>query len=68
MAKEDTGQSDWLPTGKGLLTFRDVQEAIRGIEEINADYEQHRRVARLLAEQYFAAERILPLLLEEAMS
>lgn len=65
---QDTGQSDWLPTGEGLLTFRDVPEALRGIEVINADYEGHCRAARLLAEQYFAAERVLPLLLEEATS
>jgi hypothetical protein len=65
---EDTGQHDWLPVGEGLLTFRDVPEALRGIEAVNADYERHRRAARRLAEEYFATDRVLPPLLEAAVS
>lgn len=65
---QDTGLSDWLPAGEGLLTFRDVSEALHGIETVNADYERHRRAARQMAEQYFAAERVLPPLLEAAMN
>ena len=64
---QDTGLSDWLPIGEGLLTFRDVPEALQGIEIINSDYEQHRRAARLLAEQYFSADRVLMSLLQSAM-
>jgi hypothetical protein len=64
---QDTGLGDWLPTGEGLLTFSDISGALRGIEEINNDYEAHRRAARLLAEQYFAAELVLPPLLDAAM-
>ncbi len=64
---EDTGLSDWLPTGKGVLTFRDVHEAADGVEAINADYKEHQYTARKLAEQYFATERVLPPLLAAAM-
>jgi hypothetical protein len=64
---QDTGQSDWLATREGLLTFRDVPEALHGIECINADYERHRRAARRLAEEYFAADKVLSSLLEAAM-
>lgn len=64
---EDTGLRDWLPTGQGIVTFRNVSEALRGIEAINADYERHRRAARLLAEEYFDAQRVLPPLLDAAM-
>lgn len=63
---QDTGQNEWLPIGEGVLTFRDVPEALRGIETINEDYEHHCRAARLLAEEYFATDRVLPLLLEAA--
>lgn len=65
---EDTGLGDWLPTGDGLLTFRDVAGAITGVERINAAYEHHRRAARQLAEEHFAAERVLPALLDAAMN
>lgn len=64
---QDTGLDDWLPTGEGIVTFRDPQEVLRGIEVINADYDRHGRAARRLAERHFAAERVLPPLLEAAM-
>jgi len=65
---EDTGLADWLPVGEGLLTFTDTGEALRGIEQINADYGRHRRAARQLAEQTFATNRVLPSFLDAAMS
>jgi hypothetical protein len=64
---EDTGLSDWLPTGEGIVTFSNLQEAISGIENINSNYEQNRQAARFLAEEYFAAEKVLAPLLEAAM-
>jgi hypothetical protein len=64
---EETGLSDWLPTGAGLITFTDPQEALAGVDKINADYEHHRRAARKLAENYFAAEKVLPEFLDAAM-
>jgi hypothetical protein len=65
---QDTGQSDWLRTGEGILTFRDLDEALKGIESINSNYERHCRAARSLAEEYFATEQVLPRLLQEAMN
>ncbi len=64
---QDTGLRNWLPTGKGILTFSDAPEALRGIESINADYEGHRGAARLLAEEFFAAPRVLTDLLERCL-
>lgn len=64
---QDTGLNDWLPVGEGVLTFRTVPEALRGIEMINADYTRHRRAARVLAEQHFSTEQVLPPLLNTAM-
>jgi len=63
---QDTGLGDWLPTGEGVVIFEDVPGAVRGVEAINADYDRHRRAARRLAEQYFAADRVLPPLLDAA--
>lgn len=65
---QDTGISGCLPTGEGVLTFRDVTEARRGIENINSNYEHHRNVARQIAEQYFSSEKILNSLLDIAMN
>jgi len=65
---EDTGLADWLPVGKGLLTFNDPDSALRCVETINGDYEQHRHAARQLAETHFATDKVLPALLEAAMN
>lgn len=63
---EDTGL-DWLPTGAGVVTFRDVPEAVAGVARINADYAGQRRAARQIAETVFAAGRVLPRLLDTAL-
>jgi hypothetical protein len=68
VAMEDTGLSDWLPVGDGVLTFHDLPGALACVEKINQDYAHHRRAARELAENYFAAERVLTALLEAAMN
>jgi len=65
---EDTGIADFLPVGEGVLTFDDPDAAAAGIEEINRDYERHRRAARRLAQDYFSADRVLPRLVEEALA
>ena len=65
---QDTGLSDWLPVGEGVVTFQDFPDILRGIERINADYERHRRAARKLAEEFFSTEKVLPALLAAAMS
>jgi hypothetical protein len=65
---EDTGLADWLPVGKGVVSFHDIASAVNGIEAINGDYAAHRRAARKIAEQFFAAERVLPPLLDAAMN
>ena len=65
---QDTGLSDWLPIGEGILIFRDQKEALNGIEAINGDYERHRYAARRLAEEYFDSDKVLSSLLEAAMS
>jgi len=65
---QDTGFSDWLPTGSGVLPFTTPEEALAGVEEIHARYAHHCRAARALAEAYFDARRVLPRLLERALS
>jgi hypothetical protein len=63
----DTGLHDVLPQGCGLVTFSDVDEAAAGVEAINRDYRAHCRGARRLAEEFFAAAKVLPAFLDGAM-
>jgi hypothetical protein len=65
---QDTGLSDWLPVGSGIVAFRDLAEAVEGIAAINSNYDGHRESARFLAERFFASEKVLPDLLERAVA
>jgi len=60
----DTGFSEWLPTGEGVLAFSDANGVRAAIEALRADYGRHRRAARALAEEVFRAELVLGRLLE----
>lgn len=62
---QDTGLEGHLPTGEGLLTFDSMEEAVEGVERINADYAAHCRAARGIAEGYFDYRKVLPKLLED---
>ena len=59
----ETGFGERLPTGRGLLGFRDVQEAVAGAVEIDRDYATHSRAARELAEAFFDSRKCLAALL-----
>jgi hypothetical protein len=54
-----------LPTGRGLLTFDTMEEAVESVERINRDYDDHCRAARELAEAVFDYRKILPRMLED---
>jgi hypothetical protein len=57
---QETGFSDRLPVGAGLLSFRDLAEAAAGVLEIDGDYARHSRAARELAEAQFDSRKRLP--------
>jgi hypothetical protein len=61
---QDTGFGEVLPTGEGLFAFTTIDDILAAVEEIEADYERHRLAARAIAEEHFAAERVLGALLE----
>jgi hypothetical protein len=63
---QDTGFSAHLPTGEGLIAYRTVDEAVAGLEAVQGDYPRHARAAREVARAHFAAEVVLPSLLERA--
>jgi hypothetical protein len=61
---QETGFSDFLPVGQGLLAFETAEEAAAALDEVAADYPRHRRAARDLAEAHFDSDRVLTSLLE----
>ena len=61
----DTGL-DWLPTGEGVLPFTDLGSAAKAIAEVEDDPQGHGTAARRIAEQHFAADRVVADLLKAA--
>lgn len=61
---QDTGFSEVIPAGEGLIPFRTISQAVAGANLIFEDYEHHCRAARLLAEEFFHSDRVLGALLE----
>jgi hypothetical protein len=64
---QDTGLTEQLPTGEGLLVFGTAAEALRGVETIAGDYDRHARAARAIAEDCFDSDRVLGELLEQVL-
>jgi hypothetical protein len=62
----ETGFSELIPTGEGLLAFEDVDGILGGLERIAGDYERHCARARELAAEHFAADKVLSSLLATA--
>jgi len=58
-----TGFSKFYPVGSGLAEYSNHEEALAGIDDIEADYRRHSRAARELAREYFAPDRVLSALL-----
>lgn len=56
---QDTGIKHLYPSGEGLLTFTNLEEALAGVEEISRDYKRHSRAARIIAEEYFNSDKVL---------
>jgi hypothetical protein len=63
---QETGFSKFIPTGRGLFAFSCTEEAVAALETINADYIRHTQAAREIAMEYFAADKVLGKLLQDA--
>jgi hypothetical protein len=65
---QETGFSDWLEVGSGVIPFHTLEEALEAIAEVNARYEFHCQAARAIAEEYFDARKVLTRLIECIMN
>jgi hypothetical protein len=63
---QQTGFSKFLPTGKGLFGFNNLDDILRAVDCIESDYEGNCRAARAIAAEYFAAEKVVASLMERA--
>lgn len=63
---QETGFSKFLPTGKGLFGFLTMDEILAAVDVIESDYEGSCKAAREIAQEYFAAEKVLGKLMSQA--
>jgi hypothetical protein len=56
---QDTGFSEIIPCGEGVLSFTSIEEAAEGLRCVENDYSRHQDAARQIAAEYFASERVL---------
>jgi hypothetical protein len=61
---QETGFSRFLPSDEGLFAFKTEDDVLSAVDAITGDYPRHARAARRIAEEYFDASSVLPLLLE----
>lgn len=64
---QDTGFTDFLPRGKGILAYRTPEEALVAVRSVQSDYAGHCAAARAIVEEFFDARRVLTHLLEHAL-
>jgi hypothetical protein len=63
---EETGFSKFIPSGRGLFGFGTMEQVLAAIDAIEADYSGHCRAAAEIAQEYFAAEKVIGSLMERA--
>ncbi len=56
---QDTGFTSVLPSGDGLLAFDTLDDLVRGLTAVEADYRRHRQAAVDVAREHFDADKVL---------
>jgi hypothetical protein len=60
-----TGFNKLYPVGRGLFDYANEDEACAALDAVASQYAVHSRAARMLAQEYFSAERVLGRLMAE---
>ncbi len=63
---EDTGFTDRVPAGAGLIAFNSMEGAVAGVAEIDRRYNYHCRAARELAVELFDSTRCLRTMIDSS--
>jgi hypothetical protein len=65
---EETGFSEYLPTGQGIWSFCDLESAKAAVESVTANYPNACKLARELAFEYFEAAKVLESLIDRSFN
>jgi hypothetical protein len=64
---QDTGPSESLDGGRGVLRFSTLEQAAQALDFVRADYRRQRSAAREVAETYFDARAVAQSILNAAL-
>jgi hypothetical protein len=56
---QDTGFSDVIPCGEGVLAFSTLDEATDALRRAETEYPRHQAAARRIAQEHFSSERVV---------
>lgn len=56
---QETGWSEYIPSGNGLLAFSDMDSALEAVRTVAADIKKHSRAAIAVANEYFDSNIVL---------
>lgn len=62
---QDTGWSEHLPNGAGLIGFDDLEGCVDAVHRVERDYAAHAKAADRIARDCFASDRVLGAMLEQ---
>jgi hypothetical protein len=62
---QDTGWTEYIPFGRGLMPFNDTHSAAEALQMIMAAPGEHSRAARHIAAEYFSSDRVLGTMLRQ---
>jgi hypothetical protein len=63
---QETGFSQHIPSGKGLFGFKTMEDILHAVDAIDRNYAGHCRAAAEVAQEYFAAEKVIGSLMKRA--
>jgi hypothetical protein len=62
---QDTAWSKFIPSGKGVIAFTNIEEALAGLRAISENPAPHRTAAYEIAREYLAPDRVLTKMIED---
>lgn len=63
---EESGFSKFIPTGRGLFSFRSMDDILAAVDAIESDYPTHCKAAKEIAAEYFDATKVVGSLMQRA--
>ena len=61
---QSAGFETTIPTGQGLFSYTDHDQAIAALDAIDKDYEANRKAARRIAEDHFECSAVVKEILD----